>query len=150
MKHHPLLRALRVDKMTLAALEGTLRLYEQNRAEQDIPVVHMLAQTEEDCRKKSEALQRAIEWEHLAVTTRLMGCDDVVGGGSYPTETLPGWAVALAPLNSSVTELEEALRLGDMPVIARVHRNWVLLSMRTVLEDEIPLLCQAIGDAIRG
>lgn len=52
MKHHPLLRALRVDKMTLAALEGTLRLYEQNRAEQDIPVVHMLAQTEEDCRKR--------------------------------------------------------------------------------------------------
>lgn len=148
LKKHPLLRALRVDKMTLAALEGTLRLYDEGRAEREIPVLSMLGQTEEMVLEKGKALQKIIQEKNIAITTRLIPCQDVVGGGSYPTETLSGWALAVTPLQGTATALEEALRHGDVPVIARVHHEEVLLSLRTVGDDEIPLLCHAIEKAV--
>ena len=139
LKKHPLNRAMRVDKMTLAALEATLRSYEE-RQEGEIPVLAMLGASREELKAKAEKL-------HLLLTNAGVACEVVptcgqVGGGSVPTKDLPSFAVAFG---GNVSPLEEKLRRNATPIIGRIHEGKFLLDVRTLFESDFPILVEALA-----
>ena len=143
LKKHPLNRAMRVDKMTLAALEVTLHSYERG-AEEEIPVIAMLAAKPEDLKKKAEVLQGMLI--RTGVDCEIIPSESQVGGGSVPNQNLASWAVAL---DGDVNALEQKLRLGMMPVIGRIHEGRYLLDVRTLWQEDFPSIVRAIGEAVQ-
>ncbi len=147
LKSHPLTRAMRVDKMTLAALEATLDTYlEPRRAEQEIPTLRMLAVDPQTLRLRAESLHALLQEE--GVTCEVIPEQDQVGGGSVPTQLLPTWAVAVDPRHISVDRLEERLRKeADTPIIGRIARDRYLLDTRTLWEEDLPYIAKAVKEA---
>jgi L-seryl-tRNA(Ser) seleniumtransferase len=144
VRRHPLMRALRVDKLTYAALEATLTEYAAGRAAATVPVQRMLTMTAEEIRVRADALAarlRAIEgWR-----ADLLAGASAVGGGSAPGVELPTWLVAIEKRGLSPDALEERLRRLTPPVIARIERDRVLLDLRTVPPDEDQQLLGSLG-----
>jgi len=131
-REHPLARALRIDKLSLAALEATLMLYrDPERARREIPVLAMLEVGDDTLAAKAGRLQTGIGAPAAIVATTAK-----VGGGALPLLELDGPAVAL-PTDRDPAELIAALRDADPPVIARIHDGTVLLDPRTLAEEEI-------------
>ena len=141
-RRNPFARALRADKMTLAALEATLALYDdEDTARREVPVLRML--TEEP----ASIATRAARLAALAPThfqPLLLPGESAAGGGSFPAAVLRTTLVALAPGDIGAHGLTLRLRLGDPAVIARVHDGRVLLDVRTVAESEIDALGAAL------
>ena len=145
MKKHPLARAMRVDKMTFAALEATLAKYKDPAiALRDIPVLNMIAGSSEDMKAKAERLAETIRQYAPDLTLEITEVEDQIGGGSAPMVRLPGWAVAVGDGSRSADSIERRLRKADVPVIARIHDNRLLLCVRTVFEDEFRLVAEAL------
>jgi L-seryl-tRNA(Ser) seleniumtransferase len=148
IERDPLMRAFRLDKMTLAALEATLRLYrDPAKALREIPTLRMLTTPLEALRTRAIAFAeklRAVQGVSIEVR------DDVafVGGGSLPDVGLPTVVVVLKHTSISETEFAERLRTGSTPVIGRVQEGTVLLDLRTVFERQENDLIGAIGTAI--
>ena len=138
IKVNPLNRAVRIDKLTLAGLESTLRIYlDEAKAVREIPTLRMLTYSRDELRKRAQRLSRKIRAKipgGLSIGVR----DDVsqVGGGAYPVQLLPTYVVTLKPDHGSVNQLEEKLREGKPPIIARVSKEEVLLDVRTIGDDE--------------
>ncbi|NPA91290.1 MAG: L-seryl-tRNA(Sec) selenium transferase, partial [Chloroflexi bacterium] len=132
VRRHPLARALRVDKMTLAALEATLAAYRRGTALEEIPVWRMITAGLDTLH------QRALRWQnHLAerdIPAQVVQSTSAVGGGALPGETLPTWALSLP--SGRASRLAAQLRAGDPPIVARVVDDRVLLDPRTVLPEE--------------
>ena len=149
LKKHPLARCVRLDKMTLAALEVTLRLYlDEERLFAEVPTLRMLTMTAGEAKRRAEAFAAAIRsacGDAYDVTT----APDVsrAGGGALPMEDIPTVVVALAPQRLSATVLEERLRLGDPHVIARLRDGRLLLDPRTLRADEEPEVVSALAAA---
>lgn len=142
MKKNQLLRALRVDKMTLAALEATLRLYlDEKEVIEKVPTLKMLALTEEACKKKAETL--ADRLQQCSVPCEVLADTSAVGGGAYPEYVMPGYVVALKSDTLSANEIEARMRTADMPVIVRIKNDKVYLDVRTIDEAEYPYILQA-------
>lgn len=135
LRQHPLLRAVRLDKMSLAALEATLLLH-RDRPER-VPVRYMLRQTETDLQARAERLQA------LLGTGTVEQTDAFAGGGSLPEERIASRAVALN-LRIGVQEAATLLRASDPAVIGRIQDERLLLDMLTVSETEMPELAAAI------
>ena len=142
LKKHPLNRAMRVDKMTLAALEATLRGYETGDLSQ-IPVAAMLSAKPEELRSKAERLVSMLE--KAGIAAQVVPTDSQVGGGSVPNQPLPSYAAAFS---GSVNALEEKLRLGMPPIIGRIHDGAYLLDVRTVWEEDFPAIVEALREAM--
>lgn len=142
LKKHPLNRAMRVDKMTLAALEATLKSYETDMAE-EIPVIGMLAATADTLHAKAERLAALLR--KAGIETEILPTEGRVGGGSVPNHSLPSWAVAFS---GDVNALEEKLRLGIQPVIGRIHEGNYLLDVRTLFEEDFPTIVEALKEAV--
>ena len=142
LKKHPLNRAMRVDKMTLAALEATLRSYETGK-EKDIPVIGMLAEKPENLLQKAERLHKLLT--DTGIAAEIVPTEGQVGGGSVPNHSLPSWAVAFS---GDVNTLEEKLRLGIQPVIGRIHEGKYLLDVRTLFEEDFPTIVEALKEAV--
>lgn len=142
MKRHPLTRAMRVDKMTLAALEATLRSYENGLWKQ-IPTLGMLAATAEELREKAGVLQDQLR--QAGVEAKLVAVEGQVGGGSVPTQTIASWAVAL---EGDVESLEKKLRLGENTIVGRIHDGKYLLDVRTIWVEDFPLIVRALKEAM--
>jgi L-seryl-tRNA(Ser) seleniumtransferase len=138
---HPLMRALRVDKMTYAALEATLVEYAAGRARTAVPVQRMLAMTAEDVRARAAALAAAIN-RRPGWHAELVEGSSAIGGGSAPGIELPTSLVSLTADGRSPDALEEQLRLGRPIVIARIERDRLLLDLRTVMPDQDAALTQ--------
>ncbi|HTX46256.1 MAG TPA: L-seryl-tRNA(Sec) selenium transferase [Solirubrobacteraceae bacterium] len=135
---HPLARAVRIDKLSLAALEATLMLYrDPELARREIPVLAMLEVPEQVLQQRAERLRAGIggRAEIVRTTSR-------PGGGALPLLELDGPAVALAA-DRAANELAADLRAGDPPVIARIHEGRVLLDPRTIADDELQLVIAA-------
>ncbi|MHB8417253.1 MAG: L-seryl-tRNA(Sec) selenium transferase [Myxococcales bacterium] len=143
MRRHPLQRALRLDKLTAAALEGTLRLYRDGRAG-EIPALAMLSASQAELRRRAETLHAALAAR--GVQTEIAKTAGQVGGGALPLAEPASWAVALAP-GDDLEALAAQLRRGAPPVVGRLAEDRLLLDVRTVREDEIPELAAAIADA---
>ncbi len=133
-RRHPLARAFRADKFTLAALEATLLHYVRGEAVREVPVLRMIAAPLAEIQARTEAVQRALAaWsEAHGVRMEIVDAQSTIGGGSLPGETLPTRALALASASSAALQVE----LRTCGVIARVHDGRVLLDLRTVLDDE--------------
>lgn len=142
LKKHPLTRAMRVDKMTLAALEATLRSYESGCLE-EIPVLDMLSASVEVLQQKAEVLASLLA--ESGITAAIVPVEGRVGGGSAPNQSLPSFAVALT---GDVNTLEEKLRLGLHPIIGRIHNDQYLLDVRTLWEEDFPVIVAAIKEAL--
>ncbi|HEY3992383.1 MAG TPA: L-seryl-tRNA(Sec) selenium transferase [Ktedonobacteraceae bacterium] len=146
----PLMRALRIDKMTLAALEATLRHYERGDAATHIPIWRMIAMPE------NSIAHRARNWaEHLSarnVPTRLQRGTSTIGGGSLPGETLPTTLLALdaTQILLPLEELANRLRARPTPIITRIHHDALLLDPRTVLEEQDEEVALALLEEIAG
>ncbi len=140
-RRHPLARALRIDKLSLAALEATLRLYrEPDRARAEIPVLAMLDVAEGELAERARRIAEAI-----GAGARIVRTVGRVGGGALPLLELEGPAVAL---EGDPAALARALREHEPPVIGRIHDEQVLLDPRTLTEDEVPLVVRAARGAL--
>jgi L-seryl-tRNA(Ser) seleniumtransferase len=138
LRRHPLQRALRADKLTLAALEGTLTLYlDPERARREIPVLRMLDEPAEAIRARAERLAAAVDGEVEDTIAR-------VGGGALPLAELPSCACAVEE------ELAAPLRLGEPPVVGVVRDGRLLLDCRTVSDAEVDLVAAAVLAARSG
>ena len=135
IRKHPLMRALRVDKMTYAALEATLTEYAAGRAATTVPVQHMLTMTADDVRARADTVAAAIK-QVPGWGAELVAGTSAIGGGSAPGVELPTWLVAIAKDDLSPDALEEQLRHLTPPVIARIEGDRVLLDLRTVLPSQ--------------
>jgi L-seryl-tRNA(Ser) seleniumtransferase len=140
------MRALRVDKMTYAALEATLAEYASGRAEATVPVRRMLLLTADDIRSRAETLAAAIN-EARGWRAGLVAGSSAIGGGSAPGVELPTWLVVIAKEGLTPDALEERLRRLTPPVIARIERDQLLLDLRTVLPEQDAALAGLLGDA---
>src|SRR6266567_3048686 len=133
---HPLMRAVRIDKLTLAALEATLRHYQRDEAETHIPVWRMIST------QPKHISSRAASWvsklQVHGIPARTQRGESTVGGGSLPGETLPTTLLALdiAHVPLPLEELAKRLRLRRTPLIARIHHDTLLLDPRTVLPEQ--------------
>jgi L-seryl-tRNA(Ser) seleniumtransferase len=150
LKKHPLARALRLDKMTLAALEATLRLYlDPPRALREIPALRMLAAPAADLQRRGlELLPQLQAAAGDRATLELVAAAATVGGGAMPLAELPGFAIAVTPAMISLQELTGRLRATDPPVVGRVQDDRLLLDPRTLLPGEEQLLAQALTEAL--
>ncbi len=133
---HPLMRAVRIDKMTLAALEATLRHYQRGQAITHIPLWRMIAASPE--KLASRAAHWVAELRSHGITARTQHGASTIGGGSLPGETLPTTLLALdaAHVSLSLDELAKRLRVRQTPIITRILRDTLLLDPRTVLEEQ--------------
>jgi L-seryl-tRNA(Ser) seleniumtransferase len=147
MGRNPLYRALRVDKMTLAALDATLLEHESGRAAERVPALRMLHATAGELRARAEAFSSALAERAPGLRTSLVEAESAVGGGAAPTVGLPTLAVALEPGVAGADQLAAALRAGSPPVIVRVLDNRVVVDLRTVFPEDEPALVAAIVQA---
>jgi len=143
LRRHPLARALRVDKGTLAALQATLLHYVRGEAEQEVPVWRMIALSLEAL--SARVSDWAAEMCSRGIPATVVAATSTVGGGSLPGETLPTRALALAHPSPDV--LAAALRLGDPPVIVRISERQLILDPRTVPAQADDLLLHALAVA---
>ena len=151
IKINPLTRALRIDKLTLAALESTLLLYlDEKRAMEEIPTLRMLSLDTGNLKRRGRRLLRRLSGM-VDKGTQLTLREDVsqVGGGALPLQELPTMVLAVKPLDLSVNELEENLRKGEPPIISRISKDELILDMRTVLDEEIPFLAPGLEKALK-
>jgi L-seryl-tRNA(Ser) seleniumtransferase len=143
LQKHPLMRALRVDKLTLAALEGTLVEYRAGRALVTVPVLRMLSATAESIEARAQQLASRVNGAAWHVT--LMSGASAVGGGSAPGIDLDTVLLGLQHTALPAHELEQRLRRLDPPIIARIEHDRVILDLRTVLEEQDEALAAALA-----
>jgi len=143
MSRHPLARAVRIDKLTLAALEATLQLRLTGRWA-EIPVERMIRTPVEDVRRR--AAMWSVKLEERGVRTSLVPSESAVGGGSLPGHGVP---TVLIALSGPASRLSAALRHGDPPVIARIEKDACCLDPRTVLRGEDETLLDVVEVAFK-
>jgi L-seryl-tRNA(Ser) seleniumtransferase len=142
MRKHPLYRALRSDKLRLAALETTLGAYQRDKAFAEVPVLQMLCLTTDEMEQRAKTLVDQLGQTDLELS--LEPGESAVGGGAAPTSTIKSVLIALAHHRKSAAELEQQLRQSAPAVIARIAENKVLLDLRTVSPDDFPALITAL------
>ncbi len=149
MKKNPLTRALRIDKMTLAALEATLRVYQDSeRPYRDIPILRMLAQDENALRRTAGDIAAAL-WDG-GVQCEVRPEKGQVGGGSVPTRLLPTFCVAVTDARLSPAALDARLRARDIPIVGRIAHDTYLMDVRTLLEGDGERLIAAVKEVFEG
>lgn len=148
IKKNQLNRALRIDKLTLLALEETLRLYRNQREViKEIPTLRMIFQPYSSLRRKARRLLKLLgRPESKNFSVELGGADSKVGGGALPLLELPSCALCLLPGRLSAHFMEAWLRACDPPVITRLEKDRILLDVRTIQEKEMRTVAQAIKD----
>ncbi len=156
IKKNPLNRAVRIDKLTLAGLEGTLRIYrDPDKALSRIPTLKMLSMPLEETRQRAEHLLEAIRTTGVN-TLKIGTCETIsrVGGGALPLQDLRSTAVTLElpatqdEAHSLIAVLERALRLGAPPVIVRIEDDKILLDVRTIKTEQFPIVAGCIKKAM--
>jgi len=141
MRSNSLFRALRVDKLTYAALEATLLAYVK-RDHDAIPVLRMMRLTKEEIGRRADAVAAKVRSAKLKV--EVIDGESVIGGGAAPSSVLPTRLLAVSCEGMSAGELAQRLRLNEVPAIARVEDGRVLLDLRTVFEDQDELVISAL------
>jgi L-seryl-tRNA(Ser) seleniumtransferase len=146
MKKNPFTRAVRIDKLTVAALEATLRSYlNSGHALEEIPTLRMLTAGVDELKTRAQEL--AGDLRKTVKNQAEITIEDIVsrvGGGAMPTAELPSAAVAVKPQNISVEELSHRLRVNDLAVMGRVQEDRLLLDVRTVQEEENKFIVEAV------
>jgi len=151
IKTNPLTRALRIDKLTLAALESTLLLYlDEKRAMQEVPTLQILGLDKNRLNRRGRRLLKRLSGMAMkGVQLSLREDVSQVGGGALPLQELPTMVLAIKPLNFCVNDFEEKLRRGEPPIISRISKNELILDMRTIFDEEISSLAAGIEKALK-
>lgn len=146
LTRHPLTRALRVDKLTLAALEATLEAYlDPAQAQAELPVLQMLAAAPETLAQRGNTLLALLGEGFPAV---LEETEEPAGGGSLPEQRFPGLALAVTPTGITPEELARRLRDRERPILGRVRGKRYLLHLRTLWDGDLPYLASALQEAL--
>src|SRR5215470_2226067 len=152
VRRHPLFRALRVDKLTITALEATLGAY-LRAAWDEVPVMRMIRATPQELKRRSENLIRELrpELPLNEVEIEVVDGASLAGGGSTPTQSLPSKVIRIASVRYSAAKLEQRLRRAPagISVIARVEDDRLILDLRTVFPEQEPLLAKTLAAALR-
>lgn len=150
MKKNQLTRALRVDKFTIAALEGTLKYYmDEENVVNEIPTIRMLTDSIESINNKALKLKRYID--NIDIDYFDIAIEDEfseVGGGSLPLERIPTKCLVLSLDGKGLQKFEECLRRFSIPIIARLYKDRVYFDLRTIEEDEISIVAEGIKYAL--
>ncbi|QGU00629.1 L-seryl-tRNA(Sec) selenium transferase [Candidatus Syntrophocurvum alkaliphilum] len=153
MKKNQLTRALRVDKLTIAMLEATLKEYLKKTPQENIPVLRMLTYNEDDLKLKAEALyeviQKRLRNNQYIAKINIVELEDMVGGGAYPTYKLTGWGVEIEFKEIHLEKIAKRLRMREPAIITRRQDGKLLLSARTILNEEKEI-AEAISKALQG
>ena len=144
IRANQLTRALRIDKLTLAALEGTLRLYDNGETE-NIPVWRMLSVSQETLQSQGEKLVSLLQ-SNQRISAELKKDFSQVGGGAWPTVQLPTWVCAVKPKQGTVAALERFLRGGPVAILTRIHKDWILIDVRTLLRGDLEDIVQRLAE----
>ena len=149
LKKHPMTRALRVGKLTIAALEATVRSYVDGTFRTALPAVRALTEDKATLAARARALHDALEQGGLpGAAAEVVAGTSAVGGGTLPLTELPTSLVALRPFDASEAAVEVALREGEPPVVARVSGGRVLFDVRTVDDEDVPRLAGLVKAAL--
>jgi L-seryl-tRNA(Ser) seleniumtransferase len=150
VRRHPLFRALRVDKLTIAAMEATLRAYLRG-AWNGIPALRMMQMSLEEISLRTDALCKALSAKTANANAEIEIADarSLVGGGSTPAQSLPTKVLRIASARHSAGDLEIGLRSGATPVIARIEDDRLLIDLRTVFPEQEVALLEALAEALR-
>lgn len=146
MKTHPLYRALRVDKMTLAVLDGILRLYaDERQAMQTIPVLQMMNMDANELASRARRLVGRLRRNlPSSVTLKTKAGLSQVGGGSLPEVGIPTTLVSVSFQGITPDQLDQRLRTGPQPIVGRINQGEFLLDVRTIRDDEQPIVVSAL------
>ncbi|QOY34791.1 L-seryl-tRNA(Sec) selenium transferase [Anaerobacillus isosaccharinicus] len=144
LKKHQLARVLRVDKMTLAALEGTLKAYENGTAMKEIPTVRDILASEQEIEARAQAFINHVEQVCTSYTCKLVDEVSQIGGGTMPTEEIATKAVAIVSNAHSVNDIAEKLRLNKPAIVSRTKADHVILDFRTITTEEILMVVEAL------
>jgi L-seryl-tRNA(Ser) seleniumtransferase len=148
LRKDPLARALRVDKLTLAALEATLPAYSDPvRAAREIPALAMLGLTAEALEQRARSLAEAIRQRVPQLRVTVERGSGEVGGGALPLQRLPGWVVAIDHPERTADELEGLARAADPPVIGYIRTGKFRMDVRTIRDEELAEVADALGRA---
>ena len=142
VRQHPLMRAVRADKMTYAALEATLEEYVSGRAARTVPVARMMTMTVDEIERRATSLAAALS--NAGLQTEIIDGFSTIGGGSAPGSQLP---TRLVTLTLPAARLDAALRATRPPVIARIEDDRVVIDLRTVAPDDDERLRELIASA---
>jgi L-seryl-tRNA(Ser) seleniumtransferase len=146
LRRNPVARAVRVDKMQVAALETVLALHAAGSDQDSLPVLRMIREPAESVHLRAQRLGNTIDGDLEGA--HVQRCQSLVGGGSMPGAALPSWGVRLGVADP--TTFAARLRNGNPPVFCRVESDHVLFDVRTVGTDEVPHLARAILYALEG
>jgi L-seryl-tRNA(Ser) seleniumtransferase len=143
MKKHSLTRALRIDKMTLAALEATLSHYRaEEEAMTEIRTLHLISLTSDFLKTKADRLLALLQ--EVSIPAHITKTTSQVGGGALPIQELPGYGVVLDIEGCSPNQIETMLRKGKLPIIGRIMKDQYLLDVRTIEEEDFLIIVEQI------
>jgi len=142
LRKHPLYRALRSDKIRLAALEATLASHQRELATAEVPVMQMLSLTAEELAQRAQNVVQSLD--SSSAKFEFVAGESTLGGGAGPTSTFPTTLIAITHPERSAQDIEHQLRSATPPVISRIAEGKVLLDLRTVFPNELPSLMEAL------
>ena len=145
MRHHPLARALRADKVCLATLEATLTAYLEGTAREELPTLKMLHAPAEEMKKKADLLAKEIALTAPNLAVDVAPSVARSGGGTLPLHEIPSYAVRLVDETGDADAVAEKLRSADPPVVGRVGEKRIWLDVRTLLDGDEETILQAVG-----
>ncbi|MDQ6766420.1 MAG: L-seryl-tRNA(Sec) selenium transferase [Candidatus Eremiobacteraeota bacterium] len=148
IKRNPLLRALRVDKLTLAALAETLACYLEPGRLEEIPLFAMLKTPVDVLRSRADAIRHALRAKSAAVSVEPCATESATGGGTLPLERIPSSGIAITARSCAPDALAAALRRHQPPVIGRIEDAALVIDLRTVMPDEDQLLVDALASVV--
>ncbi|OQY54705.1 MAG: L-seryl-tRNA(Sec) selenium transferase [Desulfobacteraceae bacterium 4572_88] len=150
IRQNPINRALRIDKLTLAALESTLRLYrDTDKAAEQIPTLRMLTCPIHEIERKAEQLRHLLtELDDPRAETKIMSLSSRVGGGALPLQELPSKCVGIRISGMSANAIERAMRGNAPPIIGRIEEDFFIMDLRTAERDELPIIQTAFGNLL--
>jgi L-seryl-tRNA(Ser) seleniumtransferase len=151
LRKHPLMRAVRVDKTCLMVLERTLQLFrDPDRLRKEHPTYRMLSTPAADLKARAQKLARQISKTAPTVETEINEGEAFLGSGSLPTEAIPGFEVTISVPGVSAAELARRLRLDDACIFGRIQEDRVRLNVRTLTDEQVPLVAAALGRIAAG
>ena len=150
MKRNPLTRAIRIDKMTVAALQATLMLYFEKEFIYKIPVLRMLTESTAVIKKRARKLYQKLIKENLEAFIKLDKGESEIGGGAFPGTFLPSWVLKIKPYNLTVAKLAEGLRSENPALLGRIEEEAFVLDFRTILDEELNYCAQLLVKHLAG
>lgn len=146
MKKNQLTRALRIDKMTLAALEGTIKYYlDEKEAIEKIPTLHMILSSKDEHKKRAYSLKRKLQNKNKEFKFSVEEDYSMVGGGSMPIEKIPTYVIKVKSDKYKPEELEVMLRKNKVPIIVRVSNDEVIMDVRTMFDEDFNAVAETFS-----